>query len=41
MDDEATRKGLLAKAAEAGGGYAVDDSGRPYWCLIVATPAAR
>jgi len=41
MGDESTRKGLLAKAAEAGGGYAVDDSGRPYWCLIVATPARR
>ena len=39
--NDQNRKSLLDDFSEAGGGYAVGTSGRPYWCLILARPASR
>lgn len=39
--EEKNRESLMGDFSEAGGGYAVGSSGRPYWCLVLARPAGR
>lgn len=39
LDDPSYKERLLGPSTQVGVGYATDDSGVPYWCLILGRPA--